>query len=312
MQHSLIMSPLFPLLFLLLLSLPLASAATTPSAKPGCPTKCGNVTIPYPFGVGIDSGCSLDKLFDVICNTSSTPPRLHLPESTIDILEIRNDTVRIKNVVASNCYDLNGKVTRSTKASIILSDTPFSVSGENMLTIVGCDELFMMLGFEGRNFSGGCLAQCSNEEDMIEGECSGIGCAQSNIPKGFKSFVSSLGSVYKHENISSFATCGYAFLADPERFVFSATDLSDPNFLNKTRDNVPMILEWEIGTENCSVAKNYNGFACHGNTSCHDSTTGFGGYRCSCLEGYEGNPYLSPGCIGIYIYFLYKYFFLEL
>lgn len=126
----------------------------------------------------------------------------------------------------------------------------------------------------------------------------------SSIPKGFKEFTSSLGTFNQHKNISSFGTCGYAFLGDPESFTFSGFDFIDPSFMNRTRDTVPMILDWAIGNESCSAAEKSDGFACSGNSSCLDSETGLGGYRCRCLEGYEGNPYLSPGCTGCWLVFL--------
>ncbi|KAM3344866.1 hypothetical protein P3S68_024575 [Capsicum galapagoense] len=47
-------------------------------AKPGCQTKCGNLTVPYPFGIGIDAGCSIDSSFDIRCDTSSDPPIAYL------------------------------------------------------------------------------------------------------------------------------------------------------------------------------------------------------------------------------------------
>ncbi|KAK6152532.1 hypothetical protein DH2020_015167 [Rehmannia glutinosa] len=137
---------------------------------------------------------------------------------------------------------------------------------------------------------------CSSSEDLIEGECSGIGCCQTNIPKGLKSFRVNLGTLYSHTKIWSFDTCGYSFLGDPERFEFSGLDLNDTGFQNRTRQNVPVVLEWAIGGENCSDAEKFNDFACHGNSFCVDADNGVGGYRCRCLEGYEGNPYLSPGC----------------
>ncbi|KAM3344860.1 hypothetical protein P3S68_024569 [Capsicum galapagoense] len=47
-------------------------------AKPCCQTKCGNFTVPYPFGIGIDAGCSVDSKFDIRCDTSSDPPIAYL------------------------------------------------------------------------------------------------------------------------------------------------------------------------------------------------------------------------------------------
>ncbi|KAH6824750.1 hypothetical protein C2S53_010825 [Perilla frutescens var. hirtella] len=288
-------SPFFSLLFLLL-SLPLCWAAVS---KPDCPSKCGNITVPYPFGIGLGSGCSIDRPFDVTCDESFDPPRLSIPASKLEIVDIRDHTVRIKNVVASNCYDRLGVVVSQSEAAINLAATPFSFSDANMLTLVGCDDFILMKGSQGRNFSSGCVSLCKSREDLIEGECSGIGCSQSNIPKGFKRFSSVLSTLDSHVNITSFNPCGYGFLGDPESFKFSASDFSDPSFLNRTTDSVPVILDWAIGAVTCSVAEKSDGFACLGNSSCVDSETGLAGYRCSCFKGYEGNPYLSPGCTDI-------------
>ncbi|KAH6798358.1 hypothetical protein C2S51_034842 [Perilla frutescens var. frutescens] len=291
-------SPSFSL-FLLLLSLPLSLSATSNFAKHDCPSKCGNITVPYPFGIGEGSGCSLSKAFAVTCDESFDPPRLSIPAKDLEIVDIRDDTVRVKNSVASNCYDRLGNVVSQSEAAINLAATPFSISDANLLTLVGCDDMILMLGYEGRNFSSGCLSLCSSREDLIEGECTGIGCSQSIVPKGFKAFVSTLASLKRHVNITSFGPCGYAFLGDPESYRFSASDLSDPSFINRTADSVPMVLDWAVGAVNCSLAEKSDGFACLGNSYCVDSGTGLSGYRCSCLEGYEGNPYLSPGCTDI-------------
>ncbi|KAJ6927645.1 hypothetical protein NC651_011625 [Populus alba x Populus x berolinensis] len=45
----------------LLLCLAAVSTART-DAKPGCQDKCGNVSVPYPFGIG-ERSCAMNKHF---------------------------------------------------------------------------------------------------------------------------------------------------------------------------------------------------------------------------------------------------------
>ncbi|KAI3447801.1 hypothetical protein Pfo_004466 [Paulownia fortunei] len=292
-------------LFLWLLPLALATTNSRlitqgPSiAKPNCQSKCGNLTVSYPFGIGIGTGCSLGSWFDVNCNTSFNPPRPFISTINLEIVDITDDKVLIKNWVAATCYDQFGNITRQNRASINLVGTPFTFSDTNKFTVLGCDEFALIAGSEGRNFTSGCVSLCSSSQDLIEGECSGIGCCQTAIPKGLKKFNSNLGSLSNHVDIWSFDPCGYAFLGDPDSFRFRASDLNDTRFQNRTIENVPVVLEWAIGAQNCSEAQKSNDFACLQNSYCVDSDTDLGGYRCSCSKGYEGNPYLSPGCTDI-------------
>ncbi|PON56428.1 Wall-associated receptor kinase [Parasponia andersonii] len=55
---------------ILLFSWLVVSGAQT-IAKQNCPAQCGNVTIPYPFGIG--TGCFLDEWFEVVCASGTTP-----------------------------------------------------------------------------------------------------------------------------------------------------------------------------------------------------------------------------------------------
>ena len=50
--------------FLLLITYGFAEAA--PISQPGCKTRCGKVSIPYPFGIG--PGCYMDDWFQIVCN----------------------------------------------------------------------------------------------------------------------------------------------------------------------------------------------------------------------------------------------------
>ncbi|CAA0835858.1 Wall-associated receptor kinase 5 [Striga hermonthica] len=305
MPQYLSSQPIFPLFLLCLIltilhtHLATAQPTTATISRPNCPSQCGQVTVPYPFGIGLGSGCALDRGFEVDCNSSFDPPRPFISTGNLQIVDIDNETVRIINWVAATCYGQAGTVTRQNRASINLSTTPYVFSDRNRFTVIGCDEFALIFGLDGLNFTSGCVSLCSNSHDLIEGDCSGIGCCQTAIPRGLKSFNANVRTLNSHINVWSFNPCGYAFLGDPNRYEFNPTDLNDTGFQNRTIERVPVVLEWAIGARNCSEAMSSNGYACLENTRCVDSETGLGGYRCSCLEGYQGNPYLSPGCTDI-------------
>ncbi|MCD7459791.1 hypothetical protein HAX54_041954 [Datura stramonium] len=249
-------------------------ANSTTITKPGCESKCGGLTVPFPFGIGNGTGCSIDPSFDITCNVSFNPPKAFLSGKNLEVVDLLDAHILVKNNVGSKCFDQTGALIDEDSMNLSLESTPFSFSDLNSLMVVGCDDLVLILGYEGRNFSSGCISLCSKKEDIIDGYCSGIGCCQTSIPKGLKSFVSSLGSLNNHTKVSSFNPCGYAFLGEPDKFIFNSSDLSNSSFGNKVIENVPVVIDWAIGN-------------------------GLGGYRCSCNPGYQGNPYVSPGCIDI-------------
>ncbi|KAM7489445.1 hypothetical protein LguiB_026929 [Lonicera macranthoides] len=55
-------------------------ANATNTAKPGCQRQCGNVVIPYPFGIGLGSHCSIPNSpnFEINCDTSFNPPKPYI------------------------------------------------------------------------------------------------------------------------------------------------------------------------------------------------------------------------------------------
>ncbi|CAK9138202.1 unnamed protein product [Ilex paraguariensis] len=56
----------------LLSKAPTATQATTTMVNPGCADHCGNLSIPYPFGITKD--CYLDEAILITCNHSFNPP----------------------------------------------------------------------------------------------------------------------------------------------------------------------------------------------------------------------------------------------
>ena len=74
---------------------PAAAAKGTGEGAPGrsndCTRSCGNISIPYPFG--IETGCYHATGFNLTCNHS----KLFLGDGTVQVLHIsvENSTVRI-------------------------------------------------------------------------------------------------------------------------------------------------------------------------------------------------------------------------
>ncbi|GJY95191.1 wall-associated receptor kinase 2-like protein [Tanacetum coccineum] len=80
------------------------SSAMNNIAKPGCQTHCGNITVPYPFGIGKDTGCYLDGDFYLNCNTSFDPPKLFIMSGNLEIYNISDSELRIFTSVSTGCY----------------------------------------------------------------------------------------------------------------------------------------------------------------------------------------------------------------
>lgn len=261
--------------------------------KPGCSSKCGDLTVPYPFGVGKGSGCGLQAIYELNCSDAFDPPRAYI--GSIQIYEISDNQMRISNVVAKRCYDEYGAVVQANFASSDITNTPFSYSELNKFTLIGCDDLSLISGISGHVFTSGCVSLCSQAEDVVSGSCSGVGCSQTSVPGGFKYYLTQLSSLGNHTAVSSFDPCSYSFLGEAKRFTFQGvSDLSDPNFAQRVSSTVPIVVDWVIGNLTCADVKDSPDYLCKANSTCVDSDTVWAGYRCRCEDGYEGNPYLEP------------------
>ncbi|KAI4975111.1 hypothetical protein ZWY2020_048718 [Hordeum vulgare] len=94
--------------------LQLLSAVATAA---GCSTSCGNISIPYPFGIEPD--CYHDG-FNLTCDYSYRPPKLFLGDGTVEVLEISipNGTVRINSTnIMPMSHDIDGASRPNTSSS---------------------------------------------------------------------------------------------------------------------------------------------------------------------------------------------------
>ncbi|CAO2831217.1 unnamed protein product [Amaranthus hypochondriacus] len=209
--------------------------------------------------------------------------------------------LRIAPQVATSHFQREGVFTNGRRW-LTLGVYPFVFSNTvNKLFVIGCDDYCYFEGLYNLNFTTGCTVGCFKTSDVVNRSCSGIGCCQTSIPKGIKSFAIELRSFKNHTNVSNFNPYSYAFLGEQDKFNFDVYDLNNPAFYNQTITHIPIVIDWFIGEgQTCMQAKqNMSSYACQNNTNCIDYDGATQGYRCSCLPGYEGNPYLNPGCIDI-------------
>ncbi|KAI3995665.1 hypothetical protein MKX01_031438 [Papaver californicum] len=298
-------------LLLAISSSTLAESLTFLQAKPGCQSKCGDITIPYPFGIG--DGCFIDPAvvgghsgYDINCNTSYDPPKPFIQRGALEILGISETEIRIRNDrIASLCYSESGSpVLGANIRDLNLEGSVFTISyTKNSFFGIGCEIIARIIwGSSGgrqpiTSTNSSCEPKCSRE-NMMEGSCTGTsGCCQTTFPKSLQKIsVEVLGRLPTNGLIPSFNSCNFAYLAEQGQYPSQASDLLPDGGLHAGTKVIPAVLDWAIGDMSCEEAKaNSTMYTCFNNSECIDAVNSLG-YHCTCHKGYEGNPYLKPGC----------------
>ncbi|KAK2985348.1 hypothetical protein RJ640_008699, partial [Escallonia rubra] len=154
----------------------IAVAAAPSLAKPDCPDYCGNVSIPYPFGIG-SNNCYLDQRYAVTCNQSVNSSRPYLASLGLEVLAVSltNQKITINNPVVKGCGN-----SPSVGTSKSLEGTPFVFSGRyNKFMVSGCGNA--TLDLDGIVMAG-CSSRC-NDDSAGQGKgCFGINCCETTTP----------------------------------------------------------------------------------------------------------------------------------
>ncbi|KAF3450278.1 hypothetical protein FNV43_RR06358 [Rhamnella rubrinervis] len=238
---------------------------------PGCPDHCGEVKIPYPFG--INQGCFLSetKLFFIDCDQSFQPPKPFLGRSMYDlpVLNINLDGGEMVVMVSigKDCYNKDGVQVYHFNSRLRLGDYNYynlNISTSKTSSLP----------------SAATLTRCFR---VIE--------AEESIELVVYPTATSLIALIQ---LQSRLAQDYVFVVEESKFEFSKASFRK---LNDT-EKLPVVLNWAIGNQTCHEAKKSVNFTCKGNSKCIDTSNGHG-YLCQCLPGYQGNPYHPNGCLDI-------------
>ncbi|RAL38724.1 hypothetical protein DM860_002702 [Cuscuta australis] len=277
----------------------LATAAYHPPsppvvAKPNCSDKCGDVTIPFPFGIG-PARCFLDSTFEILCNNGTVPV---LSRSGLEVLDIAlpgyspagepnpfseyrwtpTGTIRVKRPTSYTTCP--GKGNNTLRAWNLFGDN-FYYSTENLFVSVGCNNLAVIRG--GDPTVVGCDSTCIGNGTSRYSYCLGTDCCRTLIPSGIPA---SNGIRFLDQTVAPSDAaqdkCKFAFIVDRKWF---GTGQKDLNTLRDT-DSFPVVIDWDVNRG--SLTQVGPSSACDiYSPSLNQSLT------CYCRMGYTGNALLK-------------------
>ncbi|XP_048536595.1 wall-associated receptor kinase 5-like isoform X2 [Triticum urartu] len=231
-----------------------------------CIPRCGDVDIPYPFGIG--PGC-FRQGFDLTCNHSTKHPRLFLGSSTLQVTDI----------------DIYSGV---VSTPIIYKLTTMSA---------GCDLDVTMFKYGTRNMVGSCMTRCAGKKAPTGEPCFGKGCCLIPFASDLPGFHANLVSINTTATQSDWFHPGIMALVsrDPYSYSYNTTDLFSSWTNASIIDDASLRLAIMDQPSCVSAQLKNKSYACSNGSSCRDSS--YGGYQCDCSSYSGGNPYILDGCM---------------
>ncbi|XP_072148573.1 wall-associated receptor kinase 4 [Setaria viridis] len=267
---------------------------------PGCPDKCGNVSIPYPFGIGTHCAAThFSSYFNLICNNNIHPTRPTVGDSggytEITSISLEYGEMRVLSPISHICFTSSTSFTKLI-GGYELQSTPFLPSpSRNRFTAIGCNTLGLIGGHQGAasQYVAGCYSYCEGINSTSDGApCAGMGCCEAAIPAN----LTSIRVMFEmnQSKVWGFNPCFYGMVAEVGWYSFRQQDLIG----RLAFIDAPVIADWAIRNGSCPEEgkKPPSDYACLSENSYCMAANNGPGYLCQCSDGYEGNPYIQNGC----------------
>ena len=263
---------------ILSLLLTLQVTAGVAAASGGCNSqKCGNVTVSYPFGIQ-GAGCGLPE-FQLNCVTNSS----NLSNGNLSLSTV-SGSYQVTALDASYLFldatPLKAWTSSSLNISFQVANTsPYLIDSFNVLFGYGANTTAQF----STDQDGGTHPSCQNlaMNQYTIAYCDYYACCTATyVPRGVRTVNMSASEV------AGSTAYGYASIIYPDTY-------STPSPNDFGGGSWGMRLGWYL-PGNCSVDGNST---CSENTTCSDTTGA--GFRCACLQGWQGDGYRNgTGCIG--------------
>ncbi|CAM0909086.1 unnamed protein product [Alopecurus aequalis] len=293
--------------------LAVASEAAPPAqGKPGCETMCGNVSVPYPFGIG-PARCSATAGFRLTCNHSTTPSRLILgDDGLLEVKEIslQNRTVRVVGppILSDAMYNTTAGKTnlhsRLGRRGTGADHWEYSFADGSEILVTGCniEGTLRTTSPGGTDFVSGCTSKCSgghvitaqNVRAYKGGFCVLTVTSASTYLASYSLQLKRVGNGTEAANAdlpvhAVIAEAGWFQPMRAAEIMNMEMPAGERHFMANSYMQIPLILNW----------------ICHNSASCNTSVSANSKcsaglvdhfFSCDCSPGYEGNPYITHGC----------------